>query len=112
MTWLVTALCVIVVPGVLSLWLVRRRGPASGVVILIGMLMWRVGTFLAARHSQNIPVQPEIFGGQAVGNSQRGGLRDMFWAVFVLGLATLWAALALLIGRASYQCAQHPQAQP
>lgn len=109
--WLVTALCVIVVPGVLSLLLVRHHGPVPGIVILIVMLIWLVGTVLAAQGGRNIPIQPEIFGGQTIGHSQVGGLREMAWAVFVLGPANLWAALALLIGRASYRTAQRQEAE-
>lgn len=103
MSGLALALGVIVFPGVVSLLLVRRFGPAIGVMILLGMLVWLGLTYMAARNLGNTAIQPDIFGGQTIGYSQNLGIRDMIWALFVLTPATLWAAIALLIGRASYR---------
>lgn len=111
MTWLITGLCVIVVPGVVSLFLVRRHGPFWGVAILAGLAVWLCVTIFAGRNPGSTPIAPEIFGGQTIGYSQRLGLREMAWALFVLAPATLWAGIALLIGRASYTRAKR-EAEP
>lgn len=83
MTWLATALAVIVVPGLVALVLVRRMGPA--------------------REPGNVPIQPEFPGGQTIGHSRRLGLAEAFWGVFVLVPATLRAVLGSMIGGALYR---------
>ncbi|OAN71932.1 hypothetical protein A8B78_19615 [Jannaschia sp. EhC01] len=112
MSWLVTAICVIVLPGLASLFLVLRYGPWPGIVILSALLVWAAATYLDAEASRNIPIQPEIFGGQTIGHAQVGGLGGFLWAVFVLGPASLWAALALAIGFFAGRGKREGKAQP
>lgn len=97
-TWLFTALGVILLPGVATLVLAKPYGLLPGIVILGALVLWLIATVMAAQDGRNIPIQPEIFGGQTIGHSQTGGMRDMAWAAFVLAPATLWAAIALFIG--------------
>jgi hypothetical protein len=111
MTWIATAIGVIVVPGLAVLFLVRSHGPWPGILILAGLLLWLGFSYLDARNPGSVPIQPEIFGGQTIGYSQRLPLREVFWTVFVLGPATLWAALALLIGWLSFRHARRQEAQ-
>jgi type IV secretory pathway TrbD component len=112
MTWFAAALCVIVLPGLAILFIVRRRGPAWGLVILAGLGIWLIGSVLASQEARNTPIAPEIFGGQTIGHSHTGGFRQMAWALFVLGPAILWAAIALLLGVFSFRRAQHRCEQP
>ncbi|QXT41260.1 hypothetical protein [Gymnodinialimonas ceratoperidinii] len=99
MSVLAIALAIIIVPGLLTLYLVPRHGLTPGVVILLTMAVWLAATLVGARSPADVPIQPEIFGGETIGYSQRLAIGESIWALVVLGPATLWAGLALLIGR-------------
>ena len=99
------AICagVVVLPGLAALFLVRRFGWLPGLAILLGLAVWCAVTLGQARNPGNVAIAPEIFGGQTIGHSQRLGLREAAFALFVLGPSLLWTAVATLIGRASHR---------
>jgi hypothetical protein len=101
MSVLAISLAIIIGPGLLSLFLVRRHGMTPGVVILLTMAVWLAATLVGARDGASVTLQPETLGGQTIGYSERLAMGEAMWALLVLGPATLWAGLALLIGRAS-----------
>lgn len=109
MTTLLLCLAVIIVPGVVTLLLVKKMGSFPGFIILFGMILWGVTTWATARNPGNVAIAPEIFGGQTIAYSQRLGLREAAFAILVLAPATLWVAIALLIGRVAYARAEVPK---
>lgn len=109
MTGWVTALGVIIVPGLVSLLLVRRFGPGWGIAILILTLIFLAEGIFTARNPGSVEIAPEFLGGQTIGYSQRLGLREMAWVAFVLAPSVLWAAIALAVGWASYRYAKREE---
>lgn len=103
MTGLVTALGVMIVPGLVSLLLVRRYGPGWGIAILVMMLIFLAEGIYNLNNPGSVEIAPEFLGGHTIGYSPRLGLREFVWASFVLAPGALWAAIALAIGWASYR---------
>lgn len=104
---LVKAFAVIILPGLLALMWVARVGLMPGAFILGGMVVWTAISWQAALNPGSAPIAPEIFGGETISYRQRTGLPEAAWTFLVLVPGTLWTALAVLIGRASYNRAQH-----
>lgn len=100
---LVLALVVIILPGVVALMWVTRSGVVPGLVIVGAMAIWTAVSWYGALNPGNAPIAPEIFGGETISHRQRTGVPEALWTFLVLVPATLWTAVAVLIGRAAYR---------
>ena len=109
---LVKALAVIVLPGLVALFWVARGGVLPGLFILGAMAIWTVVSLHSALNPGSAPIAPDLFGGETISYRQRTGLPEAAWTVLVLVPGTLWAGLAVLIGRGMYRRAHAQVDQP